>query len=78
MPKTFGPFSEAGSTVRANKLSDSGDFAATMGLFSQMHGPPPDLAELYLLGTPESFNRLEQIIASTDHLAQPFIQAMTS
>jgi hypothetical protein len=77
-PKTFGPFSEAESTVRAHKLSGSADFAASLNLISQMQGPAPMLTELYLLGTPESFNRLEQIIASTDHLAQPFVQAMTS
>jgi hypothetical protein len=43
-----------------------------------MQNPPPELDELYLLGTQESFARLEEIFASTDELAQPFIEAMTS
>jgi len=75
IPKMFGPFSEAESTVRAHKTSGSADFEATMELLNQT---PPQLDELYLLGTQESFNRLEEIIASTDQLAQPFTQAMTS
>ena len=49
-----------------------------MELLDKMEGPPPQLEELHLLGTQESFSRLEEIIASTDQLAQPFIQAMTS
>ena len=56
-------FSEAESTVRAHKTSGSADF---------------ELDELCLLGAQESFSQLEEIIASTDHLTQPFIQAMTS
>jgi len=78
MPKTFGPFSEAESTVRAHKVSESADFAASLSLAAEIQGPPSRITELYLLGTQESYNRLEQIIASTDHLAQPLIQAMTS
>ena len=78
VPKMFGPFSEAESTVRAHKTSGSADFEATMELLNQMEGPPPQLDELYLLSTQESFSRLEEIIASTDQLAQPFTQTMTS
>ena len=74
----FGPFSEAESTVRAHKTSGSANFEATMELLNQMEGPPPQLDKLYLLGTRESFSRLEEIIISTDQLAQPFTQAMTS
>ena len=78
MPKIFGPFSEAESTVRAHKVSGSADFDAAASLMSRIEAQPPVLTELYLLGTPESYNRLEQIIASTDHSAQPLILAMTS
>jgi hypothetical protein len=59
-------------------LPDSGDFDEWENLLARMQAPPPDLDELYLLGTKESFIRLEEIIASTDKLAQPFIEAMTS
>jgi hypothetical protein len=76
--KMFGPFSEAESTVRAHKTSESADYEATMELLSRMEGPSPQLNELYLLGTQESFSRLEEIISSADQLAQPFTQAMTS
>jgi len=78
LPKKFGPFSEAQSTVRAHKISDSADFEETLNLLEAMDGPPPILDELYLLGTEESFTRLGQIIASTDQLAQPFIDAMSA
>jgi hypothetical protein len=78
IPKMFGPFSEAESTVRAYKRSESADFEEMMILLNRMKGPPPELDELYLLSTQESFNRLEEIIASTDQLAQPFIQAIAS
>ncbi|KAN0087872.1 hypothetical protein V8E55_006493 [Tylopilus felleus] len=78
LPKKIGPFSEAESTVRAYKRSDSADFEETLKLLERMRGPPPTLDELYLLGTEESFTRLEQIIASTDQLAQPLIQAMSA
>jgi hypothetical protein len=74
----FGPFSEAESTVRAYKRSDSADFEAMMVHLNRVKGPPAQLDELYLLSTQESFNRLEEIIASTDRLAQPFTEAMTS
>ena len=56
IPKTFGPFLEAKSTVHALKPSGSGDFEATMELLDQMKHSPPGLDELYLLGTQESFN----------------------
>ena len=59
-------------------MPDSGDFDEWENLLARMQAPPPDLDELYLLGTKESFIRLEEIIASTDKLAQPFIEAMTS
>ena len=78
MPKSFGPFSEAESTVRAHKISDSSDFEATIELLHQIQSTPPELDELYLLGTQKSFTRLEEIIASTDQLAQPFIRAMAA
>ena len=78
LPKKFGPFSEAESTVRAHKVSDSADFEETLKLLELMDGPPPILDELYLLDTEESFTRLGEIIASTDQFAQPFIQAMSA
>jgi hypothetical protein len=74
LPRTFGPFSEPESTVRAHKVSGSADFDETMKLLEDMEGPPPEIQELYLLGTPESFTRLEEIVAYTDVLAQPFIE----
>jgi hypothetical protein len=75
LPKTFGPFSEDEST---KKSLGSADFEATMGLLRGKNGPPPELEELYCLGTPESYTRLEEIIASTDELARPYIEAMSS
>jgi len=78
LPKRFGPFSDAENTVRAYKMSDSADFEETMNLIERIRNPPSPLDELYLLGTEESYTRLEQIIASTDQLAQPFIQAMSA
>ncbi|KAI9453196.1 hypothetical protein HD554DRAFT_2043438 [Boletus coccyginus] len=77
-PKTFGPFSEAKSSVRALKISGSGDFEVTTEFVDRMQRTPSELDELYLPGTQESFNQLEEIIASTDQLAQPFMEAMTS
>ena len=67
----------AESTVRAHKTSDTADFEETLNLLEVMYGPPPILDELYLLGTEEPITRLGQIIASTDRLAQPFIQTKT-
>ena len=78
LPKKFGPFSDAESTVCAHKISDSADFEETLNLLEVMHSLPPILDELYLLSTEESFTRLGQIIASTDQLAQPLIQAMSA
>ncbi|KAN0141514.1 hypothetical protein V8E53_000759 [Lactarius tabidus] len=69
-PTKFGPFSEAELGVRY-KLSDSADSGERMGRVDAMNSPPPTLTELYLLSTPESYNRLEEIIASTDTLAKP-------
>ncbi len=76
--KKFGPFSEAESTVRAHKTSDSEDFEESLKLLELMRSPAPILNELYLLGTEESSNRLERVIASTDGFAQPVIQAMSA
>ena len=56
IPKIFGPFSEAQSTVHAHKTSGSANLEAMMELLNQMEGPPPQLDELYLLGTQESFS----------------------
>ena len=77
-PKSFGPFSADESTVCAHETSDSSNPEAAMEPLDPMQNPPPELDELYLLGTQESFARLEEIFASTDELAQPFIEAMTS
>jgi hypothetical protein len=75
----FGPFLEAESTVRAHKKgSDSADYEELERTLDAMHGAPRELQELYLLNTNESFDRLEGILASTDHLAQPYINAMSS
>lgn len=74
MSESFGPFSEAESTVCA----DSSDFEATMELLDRVQGPPPRLDELYVFSTEESHSRLEELIASTDQLAEPLIQAMYS
>ena len=76
-PSKYGPFSTAESSARALKPSESGDFEESMKLRDDMHRPPPNLTELYLLGTPESYERLEEIIASTDLLAQPYIDVST-
>ncbi|KAH9031933.1 hypothetical protein EDB85DRAFT_1890948 [Lactarius pseudohatsudake] len=76
LPKIFGPFSEAELGVR-NKHSDNADIVETTRLIQEMNKPPPELEELYLLGTLESYNRLEGIIASTDELAKPFIDGYT-
>ncbi|KAN0141512.1 hypothetical protein V8E53_000757 [Lactarius tabidus] len=73
IPSKYGPFSEAELSVRAHKPSDSGDFEETMKMLDAMDQSPPEITELYLLGTPKSYKQLEEIIASTDTLAQPFI-----
>ena len=49
-----------------------------MELLDHMHGPPPELDDLFLLGTQDPLTRLEEIIALTDQFTQPFIQAMTA
>jgi hypothetical protein len=45
-----------------------------MKLARPRNGTPPELAEIYLLGTRESYDRLEELISFTDVLAQPFIE----
>lgn len=77
-PQLFGPFSEAENPVRAHKASDSADYDELVKVLDAMHGEPRQLHELYLLNTNESFARLEQILASTDQLAQPYINALSS
>ncbi|KAI0257210.1 hypothetical protein BJV78DRAFT_1160990 [Lactifluus subvellereus] len=79
LPKKFGPFSQAQLTVRGPlKRNDSGDFEESDKLTRAVDGLPPALEELYLLGTSESNGRLEEIIASTDVLAQPLIENLRS
>jgi hypothetical protein len=73
MSKSFGPFSEAENAVCA----DISDFEATMDLLDRTQGPS-GLDELYLLNTQESHTRLDELVASTDQLAEPLIQAMYS
>ncbi|KAI9444898.1 hypothetical protein H4582DRAFT_1911931 [Lactarius indigo] len=51
LPKTFSPFSEAKSTVRAYKISDGSDLDAALKLLSRIKSPSPKLDELYLLST---------------------------
>lgn len=73
MVKRFGPFSEAQLTVRAQKPSESGDFKEAVRLQRAKVASPPSIPELYLLGTTRSFQKLEQLISSTDELAAPYM-----
>lgn len=77
-PEVFGPFSEAESTVRGHKVSDSADYEELAKVLDALHGPPRPLKELYLLDSNESFHRLGGILQSTDSFAQPYINAMSS
>lgn len=75
-PQKFGPFTEAEISVRAMKLSDSGDYGETMKVMAAME-KPYKLRELYTLNSVESVRRLGSIFGSTDQVAQPYINAMS-
>jgi hypothetical protein len=77
-PVTFGPFSDAEVSVRAYKLSDSGDHVAMSKVLAALRRNPRRLQELYILNSDKSFRRLGQIFRSTDHLPEPYITATTS
>lgn len=72
----FGPFTEAELSVRALKKSDSGDQEATARLTKSME-KLRELSQLYIFNSEESYNRLEEILISTDEAAQPYITAMS-
>ena len=56
-------------TVRTHKLSDSADFVETTKAAHRLATAPVQ-RRLFLLGTPESAEELEQVIASMDGVAQ--------
>ena len=74
----FGPFTEAETTVRGKKQSDSGDYKETVNILSAMNKirklRPGDL---YILNSKRSSDRLEEILKSTDQVARPYIDAMS-
>jgi hypothetical protein len=77
-PELFGPFTEAQSSVRAHKASDSADFDESLKILDALQGPPRPIHDLYLIGTTSSSARLEDILTSTDNLAAPYIDAVLS
>jgi hypothetical protein len=72
-PVKFGPFSPQQLGVRTHKPSDSADYKETLKAASRLASPPTP-RKLYLLGTNDSTTQLNNIISSTDALAQPLIQ----
>ena len=65
----YGPFTSAQMTVHTHKPSDSADFVETTKAACCLAMAPVQ-RRLFLLGTPESAEELEQVIASTDGVAQ--------
>ena len=65
----YGPFTSAQMTVCTHKPSDSADFVETTKAACHLAMAPVQ-QRLFLLGTPESAEELEQVIASTDGVAQ--------
>jgi hypothetical protein len=64
----FGPYTKNQLGVRAHRPSDSADWEAQVEIELAKESPPPPLPSLFLLGTPESYQELESLISSTDHL----------
>ena len=75
MPELFGPFTNAHSSVRADKVSDSADFDESLKILDALHGPPRPIQDPYI-STTSSSARLEDILTSTDDLAAPYINAI--
>ena len=65
----YGPFTSAQMTVHTHKPSDSADFVETTKAAHHLAMAPVQ-QHLFLLGTPESAEELEQVIASMDGIAQ--------
>lgn len=76
MPVMFGPFTDAELTVRAHETSSSADWEESVKGDRIFEEPVPALQELYLLSDDNSFQRLEEIISSTDAVATPLIDTM--
>lgn len=72
-PVNFGPFNSQQLGVRTHKPSGSADYKETLRAKSRL-ALPPTRRKLYLLGTNDSATQLDDIISSTDALAQPLIQ----
>lgn len=77
MPVTFGPFTAAELTVRAHKPSPSADWLESVKEARSIDSLPPPLPELFLLCESASTEHLEAVIASTDAIAEPLINALT-
>ena len=65
----YGPFTSAQMTVHTHKPSDSADFVETTKAAHRLAMAPVQ-RHLFLLGTPESAEELERVIASMDGIAQ--------
>ena len=72
-PVVFGPFTAQQLDVCAHKLSDKADYREAMKAKVRL-ALPPIQRKLYLLGTNDAAMQLNNIISSTDALAQPLIQ----
>jgi hypothetical protein len=72
-PVKFGPFNSQQLGVRTHKPSGSADYKETLKAKLRL-ASPPTRRKLYLLGLNDSATQLDDIISSTDALAQPLIQ----
>ena len=70
----FGRFTDAQLTVRTHKNSDSEDFIEAIRARNRLASPTVR-RRLYLLGTDESKDEMERVIATTDRAAQPLVTA---
>jgi hypothetical protein len=73
VPVKFGPFTSEQLGVRTHKPSDSADYKESVKAAARLASPPTPRT-LFLLGTHDSMVELEDIISSTDTLAQCFRQ----
>jgi hypothetical protein len=70
----FGPFTEAQLTVRTHKKADSESYKARIELNLRNGSQSFKLPFLDIFGTKRSYQRLENIIKSTDKLAEELVK----
>jgi len=72
-PVKYGPFNPDQLGVRTHKPSDSADYMETTMANIRLN-LPPIRRKIYLLGTNDAATQLDNVISSTDALAEPLIQ----